>query len=85
MFVCPENSIALSTMGTFSPTGQKVVYKDEIVPCASCGKPLDSLKLMKKIAALVGKDDPMMKYCADCKQKLVYKSLFEKNARPPTN
>ena len=54
VFVCPENSIALSTMRTFSPTGQKVVYKDEIVPCASCGKPLDSLKLMKKIAALVG-------------------------------
>jgi len=73
--VCPETSITLQPLRTVADFAPRIVFRDVIVNCARCGKPLESAGLLRKVAAMVGKEDPMMKYCSSCKQILALEGL----------
>jgi DNA-directed RNA polymerase subunit RPC12/RpoP len=63
---------------------ETAVSQDEVVPCARCGKPLESARLLKKVVTLLGREDPMMKYCNDCKQRLAFESLLKRKGQGGT-
>ena len=81
---CPEHSMAVKEASrSFSRLMKaETVYQDEVVACERCGAPLGSVKFVNKIAALLGPDAKMVKYCPACKKQLVVESLFggRKNA-----
>jgi ferredoxin len=75
--LCPENSIKVEPLQKLKDLERRVVVQDEILNCARCGKPLDSARFLKRVAALVGTDDPMMKYCNSCKQHIAFQKLMQ--------
>jgi len=76
--VCPEKAISLGRLPNISDLHQVTVFHDEVIPCARCGKPLETARFLKKISVLMGSEDPMMKYCNDCKQRLAFESLLKR-------
>jgi ferredoxin len=79
--VCPEHAIELGPMKKIADLHEVSVSQDQVIPCARCGKPLESARFLKKISALLGKDDPMMKYCNDCKQLLAFENLMKRGGQ----
>ncbi|MEM0096993.1 MAG: 4Fe-4S binding protein [Candidatus Micrarchaeaceae archaeon] len=73
--VCPEGSITLEEQKELS-LGMKEIYNDEIIRCARCGKPIYTKKFYMHMVSRIGKEDPMLKYCNECKQRIIYESLF---------
>jgi len=73
--VCPEKSITIEPLENISGLDRRAVFQDEIVNCARCGTPLGSRGLLRRVTVLVGREDPMMKYCQNCKQIIALSSL----------
>ncbi|MGC8593410.1 MAG: 4Fe-4S binding protein [Nitrososphaeria archaeon] len=78
--VCPEGSIEIYGQKRVN-TKPVSVYQDELVRCARCGKPIYSKKFYDQLVTKLGKEDPMLKYCNECKQKVIYERLFRKNQK----
>jgi ferredoxin len=81
--LCPEGSITLRPLAELSGLALTTVFRDDMVSCARCGKPLESAKLLKKVSTLLGKEDPLMKYCPSCKQVLAFENLTKKDWQEP--
>jgi ferredoxin len=79
--MCPERSIMLRSLERFSQLQEREIFRDEIVNCAKCGRPLDSAKYLARVASLLGKEDPMMKYCNPCKQRMAFESIMGKGKK----
>ncbi len=75
--LCPENSITMNPLPRVGDLERRTAFEDEIVNCARCGTPLDSARFLRKVAALVGGEDPMMKYCNSCKQQMAFQKLMQ--------
>ncbi|HUI86794.1 MAG TPA: 4Fe-4S binding protein [Nitrososphaerales archaeon] len=73
--LCPEKSITLVPLKMLSGLGKRTVFSDVVVNCARCGQPIGSAGLLRRVTALVGKEDPMMKYCQSCKQIVALESV----------
>ncbi|MGC8558006.1 MAG: 4Fe-4S binding protein [Nitrososphaeria archaeon] len=73
--VCPEGSISIEEQKTLS-LKPATVYEDELIKCARCGKPIFTKKFYDHLVAQLGKEDPMLKYCNECKQRIIYERLF---------
>jgi ferredoxin len=75
--LCPENSIRLEPLQKIENLECRIAYEDEILNCARCGRPIDSVKFLRRVALLVGSDDTMMKYCNLCKQQIAFQKLMQ--------
>ena len=75
--VCPEGSVSIGEQKTLSLT-PKVIYEDELIRCARCGKPLYTKKFYERLVAKLGREDPMLRYCNQCKQRIIYERMFGK-------
>ena len=64
------------TVGRISDMDSHSVFQDAIVNCARCKKPLGSATYLKTVKRMLGKEDPMMKYCNACKQQIAVEKLF---------
>ena len=74
--ICPERSINLLPMEKMDRLKSSIAFKDAIVECARCGKPLGTRGFLHRVQTLVGEEDRMMKFCSNCKQKQVLDSLM---------
>ncbi len=74
--ICPEHSISISSPENFGQVHNRVVFQDRIVNCARCGRPIGSVRYLKRIASLLKMNDPMMKYCDMCKQHIAMEKLL---------
>ena len=74
--ICPERSVNLVPMERMARLRPGTVFKDALVECAGCGKPLGSKGFLQRVQTLVGEEDRMMKFCSSCKQKQVLDSLM---------
>jgi ferredoxin len=67
---CPENAIRLKHHISLTRLVQifrrEVIYSTELSPCQMCGKPLASIKQLKKAADVLS--DEQVYLCADCKK-----------------
>jgi Fe-S-cluster-containing hydrogenase component 2 len=78
---CPEHAITLTgASGEISRVTQsEQVFKDELVACVRCGKPIGSAKFVNKVSSLLGTDAKMVKYCPSCKKAVLVESIFGGN------
>ena len=78
---CPEHAITLS--GASDRISQVMqsqqVYKDELVTCVKCGKPIGSAKFVNKITSVLDTEAKLVKYCPSCKKTVLVESLFGGN------
>lgn len=78
VMACPESAITLSgasgRMAQVMKSG--LVYKDELIPCARCGKPIGSAKFVNKVSSVLGPDGRLVKYCSSCKKAVLVESIF---------
>jgi len=75
--VCPEGSIKLERAKKVNFKAVNV-FADELIRCAGCGKPLYTKKFYDNLVKRLGREDPMLKYCNECKQKIIYERMFRK-------
>ncbi len=75
--VCPEGSLSIEEQKTLN-LSTKVIYEDELIRCARCGKPLYTKKFYERLVAKLGVEYPMLRYCNECKQRIIYERMFGK-------
>ncbi|MGC8696328.1 MAG: 4Fe-4S binding protein [Conexivisphaera sp.] len=73
--VCPEGSISMEEQGVLNLRAH-MVYEDELIRCARCGRPIYTRKFYERMVAKLGREDPMMMYCSECKQRMIYERMF---------
>ncbi|MFP3131502.1 MAG: 4Fe-4S dicluster domain-containing protein [Nitrososphaeria archaeon] len=75
--VCPEGAIKLESAKRVNLKAVNV-FADELIRCAGCGKPLYTKKFYDNLVKRLGREDPMLKYCNECKKKIIYERIFRK-------
>lgn len=73
--ICPEGSITIEGQGALD-LEPRTIYEDELIKCARCGRPIYTRKFYDHLVAVLGKEDPMLKYCNECKQRIIYERIF---------
>jgi len=74
--ICPEHSITLSQMNGPIALTTRTVYRDEMIECAKCKTPYVSVKMFKKVSAMLPGSEEVIKLCPNCRQTEIYEKLF---------
>lgn len=78
--VCKEQAIRVEKVYDFGYLKEDYSYtalEDEIAFCRSCGRPIDSKRLILKVARVLGKDPEELMYCNECKQKMTAEKILK--------
>jgi len=74
--ICPEHSITLSKMNGPITLTSRTVYRDEMIKCARCNHPYVSVKMFKKVSAMLPGNEEVIKLCPKCRQTEIYEKIF---------
>ena len=74
--ICPEHSITLSQMNGPIALTTKTVYRDEMIECTRCNTPYVSVKMFKKVSAMLPGNEEVIKLCPKCRQTEIYEKIF---------
>ncbi len=74
--LCPEHSITLSKMNGPITLTTRTVYRDEMIKCARCNDPYVSVKMFKKVSAMLPGNEEVIKLCPKCRQAEIYEKIF---------
>ncbi len=78
--VCPEKSIDLRQAGksvTF-PLEPRTVYRDKVIACLRCGRPVGSEKFLSHVAKASSLDLDELSYCPNCRQKMAFEGALRR-------
>lgn len=71
---CPENAITLEKKLNFQEVGEKVIYKDEVLKCPSCGKPHITKSMYEKLSKV---SKYSILYCQECRPRVILETVYE--------
>jgi uncharacterized protein with PIN domain len=54
----------------------KTVYRDEMIECTRCNTPYVSVKMFKKVSAMLPGNEEVIKLCPKCRQTEIYEKIF---------
>gem|GEM_PF-774398 len=74
--LCPEHSITLSKMNGPITLATRAVYRDEMIKCTRCNDPYVSVKMFKKVSAMLPGNDEVIKLCPKCRQTEIYEKVY---------
>lgn len=78
--VCKEDAIRVSKVNNYEYLKEDYSYvasEDEIAFCKRCGKPIDSKRMIVKVAKVLGKDPEELMYCNSCKQEMTAERILK--------
>jgi ferredoxin len=77
--ICPEDAITLLERDGPIEFVKKPVYRDDMVRCSECNSPYASVKMIRKVSALL-QTDRMVPVCPTCREAGMYDVLLGKSS-----